>query len=107
MLVDDRQADGPQYFVEIGFAMLAMDLMDDHQLLPLVDFQRERRAQIDCLVSLPDGPFDVVRIVVVATDDDQVLEPSRHVQLAVQLKTEIAGTQEAMARAVAVLVAVG
>ena len=45
-------------------------------------------------MALADGALDVLRIVVAAADDDQVLEPAADEQLAVLQKAQVAGAQE-------------
>src|SRR4051812_17536563 len=40
-----------------------------------------------------DTPFHILRIVVVAIDDDQILDAPGNEQLAVKQETEISGTQ--------------
>ena len=64
---------------------------------PAVDLDGERRARspgrrrgwLCC-----DGQLDVLRIVVHAADDDQVLEPAGDEQLAVAHEAQVAGAQE-------------
>src|SRR5687767_11119861 len=45
-------------------------------------------------MALFHGQLDVLRIVVGASDDDQVLEPACDEEFAILLKTEIAGAQK-------------
>ena len=94
MLFDDGGADRTKHRRHVVAAMLAGDLVDDHQLLVAVDFDRERGAEVDCLVRLLRSPLDVLRIEVATADDDDVLRATGDEQLAVVERSQIAGPQE-------------
>lgn len=70
--------------------------MHDDEFLGAVDLDREGRARPcpDRLVGPLDGEFDVLRVVVAALHDDDVLDTADDVQMAALQEAEIAGAQE-------------
>ena len=76
--------------------LVPLDLLHDDQLLAAVGFHRERRAAIgpQPRMALLHRPLDVLRIVVHAVDDDQVLQPAGDEQFAVLQEPQVAGAEE-------------
>jgi hypothetical protein len=73
-----------------------LDLLDDDQALLAPGLHRERGAAAGAQVRVrPLGrQLEVLGIEVAAAQDDQVLEPARHVELAVEEEAEVARAQE-------------
>ena len=59
-----------------------------------VDGERGARCRPQLRVAAFDRQLDVLRIVIDAADDDQVLEPAGDEQLAVVQEAQVAGPQE-------------
>ncbi len=95
MLAGDRLPDGCGQLCSRAVGA-ALDFLDQHQLLAVVDFaaQSRRTARAQGRVTLLAGQLEVLRIKIASAQDDQVLEPAGHHQLAVKQITEIAGAQE-------------
>ena len=71
-------------------------LLNDYQLLFAARFDgksgpasRSQRA-----IALLDGTFDILRVMVEPSYDDEIFQPSRYEQLTVLSKTEIPGSKE-------------
>ena len=79
----------------IGLALAAFELGHDDDPLAVVHVDGERRhgARPHERARLLDRPLDVLRIMVAAADDDQVLEPAGHEQFAGVEKPEVARAQ--------------
>ena len=80
----DGAADGLENGIQIGL-LAAFDFLDDDQLLAAVFFHGEDPAAIEPQprMALLDGQFDVLRIMIDAVEDDQVLEAAGDEEFAV------------------------
>ena len=78
------------------FNLPSFDLDDDGQLLLAVDLDGKRRAAppSERRMAPLDGRLDVLRVVVRPSDDDEVLQAPRHVQVAVHDEPEISRPEE-------------
>ncbi len=99
---DDRLADEPDNVGDVdAVAVGALDLLDDDEPFRVgLIADREGRAAVATQrrVRLLDGILDILRIVIGAADDDDVLDAAGDVQLAgIVEETEIAGAQPASA----------
>ena len=95
---DDRLADAPDNIGDVdAVAVRALDLLDDDEPFRAVAvMRREGRAAVAAQrrVRLLDGVLDILRVVIGAADDDDVLEAASDVQLAgIVEEAEIAGPQ--------------
>src|SRR5216683_7155716 len=98
MLADDRLADAADDFVRCdAVALRALDFLDDDEF-----FRRIAIADGECRAAMPPqcrmaalhGILDVLRIVVGAADDHDLLDSAGDEQLAGRVeKAEIAGAQ--------------
>ena len=86
-------ADGRHHRLHIRFAVAARHFMHKHQLLFAIvaDWEGRAHTRFQRLMALPYRMFDVLRVMVTAVDDNQILQPSGNVQFPPMQKTEIAG----------------
>ncbi len=96
MLAGHGGANRGDDLLDVRLAMLALDLLHDDQTLLAVGVDGERGAAIDAQgrMALLDGPLDVLRIMVAAANDDQVLQPAGDVELTVVQIAQVAGAHE-------------
>src|SRR5687768_8961153 len=75
---------------------MSIDLLHDNQPFLIVRIDGERRAATrpQRWMTLFDSLFDVLRIMVAAANDDQVLQTPGHVKLAITHQSEIFRAQE-------------
>ncbi len=78
MLLCYRLADGRNDRINIQITVLALDFLYDHEPLFVGDLNRKRCATAGSQgrVALFYRQFDVLGVVVAATDDDEILEPT-------------------------------
>ena len=76
--------------------LVPLDLLNHDQLFPAVAVDRKGRAAIgpQSRMALLHRPLDVLRIVVHAVNDDQVLQPPGDEQFAVLQESQVAGAEE-------------
>jgi hypothetical protein len=94
MFFNDRGTDGPQHRRHVALAMLASDLVHDDQLFAAGIADGERGAELDRFVSLLHRSFDVLRVEVSPADDDDVLQPARDKQFALEEGAEVTRAEE-------------
>ncbi len=84
------------YFIHIGVAIFALHFLHNDQPFLSIHVNREGRATIagKSEMAVSDGLLDVLRIMVASANDDEIFETASNVHLAIQHKTQIAGTQE-------------
>ncbi len=84
MLGGHGRADRAGHLADIHLASLPGDLMRDHQPLLIAAGHGEgrRAAPTQHRAASLRGQLDVLRVMVAAADDDQVLDPARDDQLA-------------------------
>ena len=72
------------------------DRGDDDQRLAPSTVNGERRAVgwLERGVTVPDGQFDVLGVVVPTVDDDQILEAPRHEQLPIEQESEVSSAKK-------------
>ena len=92
----NRRADRLDRRVGVQVAVPRLDFLDDHQLVVVLDLDRERGAVAhpQSLVGGIDRLLDVFRIVVPPANDDQVLQPAGHEKLLLEEEPQVAGPQE-------------
>ena len=78
----------------------ALDLERDHHLLLFVQRDREGRRDTRAKRSVArlGALLEILRVVVLPGDDEQVLAPAGHEELAAEEKAEVPGSQEAGGR---------
>ena len=74
MLLNDRSTNGTNHFIEVGIPELAVDLMNDHQPFAAVAGDCEGCAHQNGGMGFLGGLFDVLRVMVSAADDHDVLK---------------------------------
>src|SRR3954470_1377706 len=104
VLGDNRLANAPNDLVDVdAVAPGALDLLNHDETLRAVPvLRREGRAAVATQrrMRLLDGVLDVLRVVIGAADDHDILDPAGDVQFAALVEeAEIAGAQPAPARA--------
>src|SRR5258708_1868129 len=98
MLADDRLADAVDDLIDRdAFALGALDFLDDDEFLrriAIADGECRTAMPPQCRMAALHGILDVLRIVVGAADDHDLLDPAGDEQLAGRVeKAEIAGAQ--------------
>jgi hypothetical protein len=94
---------GLAHLVQVGPPSAALQFLDDYQALLIFYLDRKGRpgAGLQCGVGALDDAFNVLRVKVAASQDDQVLEPSRYVEPVPVEEAQVAAAQEgALARIV-------
>src|SRR5581483_10387029 len=96
VLVGNCLTDTASYRCQIGVEVLALYFLDNHKSLFSADINREDRAAVGSQgrVTLFYRQLDILRIMVAATNNDQILEAARNKQFAVFDEAQVAGTQE-------------
>ena len=96
MLYGHVVPDAAEDLREIVAAVMARDFVDDHDLLRPLDLDGKCRAasRHERGMGLLGGGLDVLRVVVAAANDDQVLQTPGDVQMAVEHEAQVPGAKE-------------
>ena len=91
VFLQDGLANRVKNFLVFNTAVLSLDFLSDNQLLVIGNFHRKGSSgtRLQAFVALLNRLFDILRIKIAASYDDQIFTPASHKKLAILQESQI------------------